>query len=68
MITAMEYGVTHKLLLGSDFPSASVDQVIAGLRNINQVAQAPGMPQVPEKIMEMIIQENWKRVLPELGE
>lgn len=67
MVTAMEYGVTHKLLLGSDFPSASVDQVIAGLRNINQVAQSPGMPQVPEKIMEMIIHENWKRVLPELG-
>ena len=31
----MEYGVTHKLLLGSDFPSATIDNVIAGLREVN---------------------------------
>jgi predicted TIM-barrel fold metal-dependent hydrolase len=68
MITAIEYGVTHKLLLGSDFPSASVDQVIDGLKNINQVALAPGMPQVSDKIINSIISENWKRALPELGE
>jgi microsomal dipeptidase-like Zn-dependent dipeptidase len=63
----MEYGVTHKFVLGSDFPSAKVDQVIDGLRNINEVAKSPGMPQIPEKIIEQIISENWKRVLPELG-
>jgi hypothetical protein len=42
--------------------------VIDGLRNINEVAKSPGMPQIPEKIIEQIISENWKRVLPELGE
>jgi hypothetical protein len=26
------------------------------------------MPHIPEKIIEQIISENWKRVLPELGE
>jgi predicted TIM-barrel fold metal-dependent hydrolase len=67
MVTAMEYGVTHKLLLGSDFPSATVDQVIDGLRNINSVAQSPGMPQISEKIQNQIIFQNWKRILPELG-
>ena len=36
MVTAMEYGVEHKVLPGSDFPSATLDNVIAGLRNINQ--------------------------------
>ncbi len=68
MVTAMEYGVTHKLILGSDFPSASVDQVIDGLRNINEVAKSPGMPQISEKIQDQIIYENWKRIVPELGE
>lgn len=68
MVTAMEYGVTHKFLLGSDFPSAKVDQVIEGLRGINSVAQSPGMPHITEKIMDQIIYENWKRALPELGE
>ena len=68
MVTAMEYGVTHKFVLGSDFPSAKVDHVIDGLRNINAVAKSPGMPQIPDKIIEQIINENWKRVLPELGD
>ena len=31
-MTAIEYGVEHKLILGSDFPSATLAQVIAGQR------------------------------------
>ena len=32
MVTAMEYGVENKILLGSDFPSGTIGNVINGLR------------------------------------
>ena len=47
MVTAMEYGVTHKLLLASDFPSATIDNVIAGLRNINRIVEGTKLPDDP---------------------
>jgi predicted TIM-barrel fold metal-dependent hydrolase len=65
MVTAMEYGVTHKLLLGSDFPSASVAQVIAGLRNVNEPVAGTRLPTIPVEIQDAIIHENWKRIFPE---
>ena len=67
MATAMEYGVTDKLLLGSDFPSATVDHVIEGLRRVNDVVDGTRLPRVPEAVMESIIHTNWQRALPELG-
>lgn len=67
MISALEYGVTHKLLLGSDFPSATVQQVISGLRAVNDVVQGTNLPRVPESVQDQIISENWRRALPELG-
>jgi len=65
MATALEYGVTHKLLLGSDFPSATLDQVIAGLRRVNDVVDGTRLPRIPESVQERIIGENWRAALPE---
>jgi predicted TIM-barrel fold metal-dependent hydrolase len=65
MVTAMEYGVTNKLLLASDFPSATIDQVIAGLRNINAIVEGTKLPQVPKEIQDGIISENWREAFPE---
>jgi hypothetical protein len=65
MVTAMEYGVTHKLLLASDFPSATIDNVIAGLRNINRIVEGTNFPKIPGEIQERIISENWKAALPQ---
>jgi uncharacterized protein len=65
MVTAMEYGVTHKILLGSDFPSASVAHVIDGLRAVNKPVEGTGLPQIPVEIQDAIIYENWKRFFPE---
>ena len=66
MVTAMEYGVTHKLLLASDFPSATIDNVIAGLRNVNAIVEGTRLPTIPTEIQDRIIHENWKDALPEL--
>jgi len=65
MATAMEYGVTGKLLLGSDFPSATIDDVIAGLHKVNDVVHGTSLPRIPAEIRDRIIQENWKAAFPE---
>ena len=65
MVSAMEYGVTQRLLLGSDFPSASVDNVIAGLRAVNDVVAGTPLPTISEEIQDSIINHNWRRAFPE---
>jgi predicted TIM-barrel fold metal-dependent hydrolase len=64
MITAMEYGITHKILLASDFPSATISNVINGLRAVNKPVEGTNLPQVPKEIQDMIIYENWKSFFP----
>ena len=49
MATAFEYGVTHKLLLGSDFPSGTVDNVIDGLRRVNEPVEGTRLPHIPDR-------------------
>ena len=65
MVTAMEYGVTHKLLLASDFPSATIDNVIAGLRAVNAPVEGTRLPTIPVEIQDRIIHENWREAFPE---
>ena len=65
MVTAMEYGVTHKLLLASDFPSGTVTNVINGLRAVNDIVEGTRLPQIPVEIQDGIIYENWKQPFPE---
>ena len=60
MVTAMEYGVTDKILLGSDFPSGTITYVISGLRKINEPVAGTNLPQIPKEIQDQIIYENWK--------
>lgn len=65
LMTAMEYGVEHKLILGSDFPSATLPQVIAGQWKVNEILEGTKLPRVPDEVLHNIIYENWKRFLPE---
>ncbi len=64
-ISAIEYGVEHKLIFGSDFPSATPEQVVAGQWKINDVVQGTSLPRVSDEIIHNILFENWKRFLPE---
>jgi predicted TIM-barrel fold metal-dependent hydrolase len=59
-MTALEYGVEHKLIFGSDFPSATPEQAIAGLRKVNDVVRGTAFPRFPDDAIERIIYENWK--------
>jgi len=65
LVSAMEYGVEHKILLASDFPSGTIDNVIAGLRGINRLVDGTHLPQVSKEVQDMIIFENWKSFFPE---
>lgn len=64
-MTAIEYGVEHKLIFGSDFPSATAAQVIAGQNKINNVVAGTMFPTISEEVLHNIIYENWKSFLPE---
>jgi len=65
MVTAMEYGIAHTILLGSDFPSAAIGNVINGLRNVNKPVEGSGLPKIPVEIQDRIIHENWKEFFPQ---
>ncbi|WP_226036700.1 amidohydrolase family protein [Aquibacillus saliphilus] len=50
-----EYGCMDKLLFGSDYPIATTEETITGLRNINKVIEGTNLPKIPEDEIEKII-------------
>jgi predicted TIM-barrel fold metal-dependent hydrolase len=62
-ITALEYGVENKLIFGSDFPSATPEQLIAGLHKVNDIVEGSKLPKFPREVIDQIIYENWKQVI-----
>ena len=44
--------MTHKLLLGSDFPSGTIDNVIDGLRRVNEPVEGTRLPHIPDDVIE----------------
>jgi uncharacterized protein len=52
---ATEWGVTHKLLFGSDFPLATPRETMNGLRGVNQIVEGTRLPPVPTELIEQII-------------
>ncbi|HZW29084.1 MAG TPA: amidohydrolase family protein [Isosphaeraceae bacterium] len=62
-LTALEYGVEHKLIFGSDFPSATPAQAMAGLWKVNDLVEGTRFPRFPEDAIHRIIYENWKQVV-----
>lgn len=61
LVTALEYGVGHKILFGTDFPFDTVEGTIDGLRQVNDLVEGTRLPRVPKEMQDMIIYENWKR-------
>lgn len=60
LVAAMEYGVSHKILFGTDYPSGTVQNVIDGLRDVNAIVEGTSLPRIPEVVQDRIIHENWK--------
>ena len=55
LVAAMEYGVLHRLLLGSDYPFTTPQQTMDALRAVNRMAENTNLPRIPEKAIEAII-------------
>jgi uncharacterized protein len=55
LLAATEWGATHKLLLGSDFPIANTAEAIAGLRRVNAIVEGTAMPKIPDELIEGIV-------------
>ena len=64
-MSGLEYGVEHKLIFGSDFPSATPAQVVAGQEKVNAIVEGTNLPRMPDEMIHNILHENWKRFLPE---
>jgi predicted TIM-barrel fold metal-dependent hydrolase len=60
-LTALEYGVEDKLVFGSDFPSATTEQALAGLYKVNDIVEGTRMPVFPKEVLDRIVYENWKQ-------
>ena len=56
-----EYGVWSKLLFGTDYPFATVDNTLEGLRSLNDMLEGTALPRLDEEEMEeMIFRESLK--------
>jgi uncharacterized protein len=58
LATAVEYGVANKLLFGTDYPFATVEATIAGLRAVNSIPSGTGFPRIPDELIEAIIHRD----------
>lgn len=55
---ATEWGVLDKLLFGSDFPAATPQETMDGLRRVNAILDGTSLPRVPEEKIEEIIHRD----------
>ncbi len=55
LLAAVEWGTTHKLLLGSDFPIANTGEAIAGLRRVNDIVEGTRLPRIPDEVIDRIV-------------
>jgi len=63
LASAVEYRVTDRLLLGSDYPFATTQQTIDALRGVNHVVRDSGFPPIPDEVIEGIIARDTLAVL-----
>ena len=54
-IMATEWGVMDKLIFGTDYPVATPELVMNGLREVNKVVEGTLLPRVPQEELERII-------------
>lgn len=58
MRLVVEYKAQDNVLFGSDFPATTTESSIEGLRNVNAVLAASGLPPVPATVVEEIIHRD----------
>ena len=63
MVLAGEWGVTHKILFGSDFPWSTPTATMEALRDINAMTAGTNLPKVPDAVIGDIIERDTLGVL-----
>ncbi|WP_168120485.1 amidohydrolase family protein [Paenibacillus sp. HB172176] len=63
MLHVMEYGISHKVLFGTDYPFFTMEQTVAALRNINALTEGTALPRIPNETIESIIHRNTPELL-----
>lgn len=58
LIIAQEYGVTHKLLFGTDYPFAKAEESMAGLRAANDIIGDSGLPRVTDETIDGMLERD----------
>jgi predicted TIM-barrel fold metal-dependent hydrolase len=56
LVSAVEYGVADNLLFGTDFPFGTVNETIAGLRDVNRFTAGTALPRIGDDVIEGIIE------------
>ena len=63
LVTAIEYGVGHKILFGSDYPYVGVDESVRALYDTSNMAERAGLPPVPKAFVEELLERDSLKVL-----
>ena len=63
LATAIEYDVGHKILFGSDYPFAGVDDSVRYLYDASRMAARAGLPPIPEAYIEDMLERDSLKVL-----
>jgi uncharacterized protein len=58
LMLVQEYRVWGKLLFGSDYPFATVDASVAGMRNLNSMLEGTALPRLDTEQMEGVFNRN----------
>lgn len=58
LVMAVEWGATHKLLLGSDFPISNAGETIDGLGRVNDIVEGTRLPRIPAEVIDRIIEAD----------
>lgn len=56
------WGPTDKLLYGTDWAAVSPKEGVAILMGVNETLRKYNLPEIPEKSLHNILEENWKKV------
>ncbi len=57
LLSAIDYGVTDRILFGSDFPVTDTQYCLDAFRNINQLTEGR-LPEIPAELIEQIVYER----------
>ncbi len=58
LVSAMEYGVLDRLLLGSDYPFTTPGSTMEALHKVNDMVEGSHLPRIPDKAIEDMIHRD----------